>query len=306
MKNNISMAALFALSAGVLLSSCSKGLVSSDDNTNMASDPVSIRLASVCISGGTKSFAETTVATLQREGFGCMSYLSGSQTLYLDNDVVYDGQNYIFKDVSYYYPLEGALDFYAVYPGGLEMGLDRDCGFQVAFDHDPDADLVVAYAPGRTRLCGEVAFEFNHVLANVGIRCRGGDADVDYKLLSLELVTGASGIYNFSRGEWTAGDAVVSEQFAPAGETDLSGTYRALGGYMSCIPAAASVRARWRCLDKTSGAVLSEYDQSVPVTLVPGCRSTFNLTLPNSKAMRIDCAVNVAAWDSASEDVVIF
>lgn len=306
MKNNISLAALLALSAAVLLPSCSRGLVSTDENANMASDPVSIRLAPVCIGGGTKSFAETTVTTLQREGFGCMSYLSGSQTLYLDNDVVYDGQNYIFRGVCYYYPLEGALDFYAVYPKGLEMGLNRAGGFQVAFDHDPDADLVVACTSGMTRLSGEVAFEFNHVLANVGFRCRGGDADVDYMLLSLELITGASGIYDASRGEWTVGDAVVSERFAPVGETALSGTYSAFGGYVSCIPAAASVRARWKCLDKDAGAVLAEYDQSVPVTLVPGCRSTFNLTLPNSKAVRIDCAVNVAAWDSASEDVVIF
>lgn len=305
MKNNISFAALCALSAGILLPSCSGSHDSIDKIKNGTSEAVSIRLAPVCM-GVTKSFRETTLATIQSSGFSCMSYISASGTLYFSNDVVYDGQNYTFKDVSYYYPLEGALDFYAVYPKGLEMGLSRQKTFQVVFSHDPDADLVVACVSGWTALSGEVAFEFNHVLANVGLKCRGGDADADYRLVSLELVTGASGLYDAARGEWKAGDAVVSQQFAAVGETALSGTYRAFGEYVSCIPATASIRVRWKCLDKTSGALLAEYDQSVPVTLVPGCRSTFNLTLPNSKAMRIACEVNVAQWDSASEDVVIF
>lgn len=305
MKNNNSFAALCALSAGILLLSCNKDLTTNKTIANGTPDPVGIRLAPVCIGGGTKSFEETTVTTLQHEGFNCMSYLSGSGTLYFDNDVIYDGQNYIFKDVSYYYPLEGALDFYAFYPKGLKAGMNQQKAFQVAFDHDPDADLVVAAAYGRTRLSGEVVFEFDHVLANVGLKCKAGDPDVDYKLLSLELVCGASGIYDVGRGLWAIGSNVVSEQFARSTET-LTGTYRLLGDYVSCIPAAASVRAKWKCIDKNTGTVLAEYDQSVPVNLVPGCRSTFNLTLPNSKAMKIDCVVAVSSWDTASQDVVIF
>lgn len=305
MKNNISFAALCALSACILLLSCNGNCVSTSEITNVASDPVSIRLAPVCIGGAAKSFEETTLATIQRDGFSCMSYLSDSRALYIDRDVLYDGRNYVFRDASYYYPLEGALDFYAVYPMGLGMGLNPQGDFQVEFAYDPDADLVVASALGKTRQSGEVTFEFNHVLANVALKCRGGDQNVLYTVSSVELQTAAAGSYNVSRGEWTVGSGVVPEEFVQS-QTTLSATPLALGGYVSCIPCTAAVRARWKCLDKTTGTLLAEYDQSVPVTLVPGCRSTFNLTLPNSKAMQIDCAVSVSAWDSASEDVVIF
>lgn len=305
MKNNISFAALCALSACILLLSCNGNCVSTSEITNVASAPVSIRLAPVCIGGAAKSFEETTLATIQRNGFSCMSYLSDSRALYIDRDVLYDGRNYVFRDASYYYPLEAALDFYAVYPMGLGMGLNPQGDFQVEFAYDPDADLVVASALGKTRQSGEVTFEFNHVLANVALKCRGGDQNVLYTVSSVELQTAAAGSYNVSRGEWMILSDVVSEEFVEE-ETLLSMEPLALGKCISCIPGTAAVRARWKCLDKSTGVLLAEYDQSVQLTLVQGCRSTFTLTLPNSKAIGIDCAVKVAAWNTASEGVVIF
>ena len=287
-------AAAFAAIVG-----CNKieSLQSEDCKYTLEPNEIAFRASSV----GTKAFTEATATSLQ-SGWNCLALMSDGTQMF-NTALSYQSGIYRVSGKTYYYPLDKTMEFYGCYPTSLNINAGTK---SIEYAQNPDTDLIVAKKTDISAQSDAVSMEFSHALSQVDIKVKGSDANADYFLKNIYLLTPADGTYAFTDNAWTSlGTATEYSYYTNAGAAVSTSAYQAFGSPMSFIPGPAKLRAVWECRNKNEDTVIGSYNVTVNVNLQQGVHSTLNLTLPNSDAKEINLSVNVQAWNTENIDIEV-
>lgn len=188
---------LTALVAFALVS-CSKTAILEQpaENTPQVAQQQAINLSNF-VHKATKA-TETTTTTLQA-GFKSSAYLTknASETSFFSNITV-SYESSVYK-TGYYWPNEGTMSFYAVYPSTLSITNKTIAGYTTT----GATDVVVASAfdedcATHAATASTVDLSFNHILTQIYFQAKGKIADLTYKVEKIEVVAKDNATYTYS------------------------------------------------------------------------------------------------------------
>lgn len=293
MKKNL----LFVAAAAVMLASCQKSLNETDSIRR------EIRLGLSTIEYETKAFVESTNSTLQSNGFKAAGVIDADNSTMFNKAVVYSNGAYIVSGEHYYFPNEGTVSFYGIYPADEVITIASDGKASVVYAHNSDDDLIGAKKKAVARQSDAVALDFEHLLSQVSINTKSDDANVVCKLYSLTVNDANGGTYSFEDGNWTLNETKVNYTFfSNTGGQVVTTTASAVGSAMSLMPGEVTLNVKWKCYDKNGDRLLSNNDVTIPVTLTKGKRTAITLLLP-AKASEIKVSSSVDAWNDESQNL---
>lgn len=303
MKNFLLAGRCAVLCGLVMVASCnkSKGTLQSD-----CGDSNEIRFGSNGIRVETKSFTETTNSLLQANGFKAAVVVDADNSVMFNAAVAYDSTDAVYRVAGehYYYPSEGTVSLYGVYPSSEIISVDSGAA-TVAYTHNPDEDLVGAKAVAVARQSAPVHMEFEHLLSQVTMTVKTDNPNTLCKLYGITLTDAEDGVYAFTDDSWTPGGTVGNYVFfsSPDGQ-NVTTVASEVGEVMSFIPGTISLNVKWKCYNLTSGEIVSDNDKTVSVELTKGKHSTLNLTLPaNSSELML--VTTVVPWVEESQDIEV-
>lgn len=289
------------ISVMLTLISCSK------DNflTVFRPDEGEIFFGTVGISGVTKAVSESTVSSLQKDGFKAAVVLDREKTLMFNSALTYNAGYYSVQGEKYYYLNTGTISAYAVYP--IKEMIEVNSGVaSVLYNHDPEEDLIVAKAEGVSKQDDAIGLDFEHALSQIIIKCRGLDPGVDYVLKNIEIIAPESGTYQFGDGKWTnLGAQSSNTYYTGSGGSVPTDSYQQFGESMTFIPGEIKLRVEYDCKNKYDQTVLASYDQTVGVIVKAGERTTLNLMLPNNDVEGFQFSVSVSSWSDKDTELVV-
>lgn len=241
-----------------------------------------------------KSFTESTAASVQEGGFNVAAQLvgAGGRVDYFNEKAVWSEPDSWFETADAYYYPSAPLSFYAVHPVAVPIEYISSPGGNLPvlnYSSDHDTDLIVAVEENVIASSGGVALSFVHLLSQIKVLWTGEDPKVNYALTTLDLVNPAAGTYRFQDASWT----VMTQQTTPL----------QAGVPVSVIPAQLTLRICWDCLQ--NGVKVASYDKSVQFTPGAGKICTVNCTLPNADAKTISFSVNVTPWGSEDRNLTL-
>ena len=303
MKNFLFAGRCAVLCGLVMVASCnkSKGTLQSD-----CGDSNEIRFGSNGIRVETKSFTETTNSLLQANGFKAAAVVDTDNSVMFNAAVAYDSTDAVYRvsGEHYYYPSEGTVSLYGVYPSSEIISVDSGAA-TVAYTHNPDEDLVGAKALAVARQSAPVLMEFEHLLSQVTMTVKTDNPNTLCKLYGITLTDADGGVYAFTDDSWTPGDIVGDYVFFSSTDgQNVTTVASEVGEVMSFIPGTISLNVKWKCYNLTSGEIVSDNDKTVSVELTKGKHSILNLTLPaNSSELML--VTTVVPWVEESQDIEV-
>lgn len=298
MRKNI----FYTLMLGVMtLASCNKQI---DGPTFKAQDG-EIFFGSKGLTVETKAVTESTVSVLQSNGFNAAIALDTDGAVMFNKAVAYNGGVYTVPGETYYYPVEGTVSAYAVYPKTETITLDAGVA-TIDYSQNANEDLVVAKVGGVAKQSSAINLNFAHALSQVSFKAKGSDTKANYVLKLIEVTAPNGGTYQYADGTWTnLGEATAYTAYTNAGAAVSTSSFQSFGESMTFIPGEVSLRAVWDCKNKVDGTIVGQYDQTVQATLVAGEHATLNLILPNSDAQEIKFMVSVGAWQNSDMEITV-
>lgn len=254
----------------------------------------------------TKAVTETTVSSLQTDGFNAAVCIDNDDNDVMFNEkVTYDSGIWKVSDQKFYYPLAYTISAYAVYPSSRTVTVESGAA-SVVYTQKAEEDLVVAKVVNISKQADAIELGFQHALAQVKVKCQGTDASADYELKTIEFTAPAGGVYQFADNQWTnLGDGTPYTYYTNAGASVSTSSMQAFGESMTFVPSQATIRVVWDCKNKVDHTVVGSYDQSVTASLTAGNCSTFNLSLPNADAAEITFTVSVDAWENEEQNITM-
>lgn len=254
----------------------------------------------------TKALTETTDASLKANGFNTAVCIDNtSHDLMFNEKVTFDSGIWKVSGKTFYYPAGATISAYAVYPASRAITLTSGVA-TVAYAQNAAEDLVTASAVNISRQATAIQLDFEHVLSQVKVNCKGVDTNADYVLKTIEFIAPASGTYKFADGAWAnLGTATAYTYYSNAGAAVSTSAMQAFGASMTFLPSPVTIRAVWDCKNKVDHTIVGSYDQSVTATLSAGKCSTFNLSLPNAAAEEITFTVNVGQWNNEEQNITM-
>lgn len=291
----------FVISAALSLVSCSK----ENSITAFHPDEGEIFFGTVGVSGLTKAVSESTVSTLQENGFKAAVVLDKDKTVMFNSALAYNAGYYSVQGEKYYYLDTGTISAYAVYP--INEVIEVNSGVAtIAYNQNPVEDLIVAKAEGVAKQDEAIGLDFEHVLSQVLIKCKGKDSGVDYVLKNIEIIAPESGTYQFGSGEWAdIGTQTSYTYYTNDGETVSTENYQSVGESMTFIPGQVKLRVVYECKNKYDNSLLASYDQTVSVPVKSGERTTLNLLLPNNDVDGFQFTVSVSSWSEEESEIEV-
>lgn len=281
---------LFVAAAAVMLTSCQKSL---NENESVLRE---IQLGLSAIEYETKAFVESTNGILQSNGFKAAAVIDADNSTIFNKAVTYNNGVYSVSGEHYYFPNEGTVSFYGVYPADEVIAIADDGKASVAYVHNSDDDLIGAKKSGVASQSDAVALEFTHLLSQISINVKTDDANVICKLYSITISDADGGTYSFSDDSWTLSETKADYAFFV--KTDgqaVTTTAAAVGSAMSFMPGKVTLNAKWKCYNSVGDQLISDNDETIPVTLTRGNHTAISLLLPaNSTEMKL--STSVGAW----------
>lgn len=259
--------------------------------------------------GVSKAVHETTVSEIAANGFNVAGVMSEGM-VFFNEKAIKDEDGIYRTSTDYYYPMEDAISFFAVYPlerqvvfinGSPCVQYDSPLGF--------DEDLVLASRKNVTMNPSVVGLTFRHVLSQLKFTFIGSDTNADYILKSLTVLCRKKGTCDFD-GVWTP-DAETAELSFISSEIAVPTNMKlSLEESKSCIPTVIQVCCEWETYQ--NGVKTATYSRSTPdldsadaIVMEQGKRNTINLVLPNEQAKEIVFTVTVNPWDEDAKDIIM-
>lgn len=248
-----------------------------------------------------KAVTESTVATVEENGFKVAGVTSENTVLFNEVAKKVSDKEYYSTDTPYYYPTTGTTSFYAVYPNAEVIDVTEGVA-TVAYTSDGNKDFIVASATGVSASDESVALAFAHALSQVSFTAIGSDPNVTYKVESVTLTAPATGTYAYANNKWTDGTASSYTYVNEATEVSTSEA-TALGAAQTHLPTTLNVAVSWKCY--SGGALVGEYTKDADFTPTMGKKCMVNLTLPNAAAKPITFTITVADWGEETRDITL-
>lgn len=294
---------LLAASAVLALASCEKFATMNSSTP----DNGEIRFGTTGIRVETKAFSETTVSTLQGDGFNVAAIIDADGDAMFNKAVAYESTTglYTVPNEHYYYPNTGTMSFYAAHPLGQAITINGGAA-SLAYSQNADIDLVAAKATAVAKQPTAVMLTFDHLLSQIDVTAKGENATVDYKLKNVTVTAPNGGTYTYTDDKWalstTPGDYSVYSNASGMAVSTAANT--AVGSAMTFMPSDVSINVVWECFNKVDKTLISSNDQTISVSLIRGKHSTLNLILP-SNASEIKFTIDVNPWATESLDITV-
>lgn len=283
-----------AMALGAMLVSCGKSPVSI-----IKPEPGEIYFGSRGISVETKAVNETNAEALQSGGFRCAAVIDADKSEMFNAALSYADGFYKVPGKKYFFPAEGTVSFYAVYPDSEQICVAADGSATIVYSQNGTEDLVAASSPAHEKSDDAVMLTFSHKLSQLVVKCKGNDPETDFFVKGISITAPEGGVYDFTADSWKdLGGKQTYEAVPSEGETvgeDYSKS-------MTFIPGKVKIRFVWECRIKGTQTVVGEYDQSLTTELVKGRRSTMNVTLCNLEASELQFTASVDAWEGYEKD----
>lgn len=290
MRKNI----FYSLMLGVMtLASCNKQI---DVPTFKAQDG-EIFFGNKGLTIETKAVTESTISVLESNGFNAAIALEADGSVMFNKAVAYNGGVYTVPGETYYYPVDGSVSAYAVYPKTETIVFDEGAA-SIAYTQNASEDLIVAKVNGISKQSEAIDLHFAHALSQVSFKVKGADANADYVLKLIEVTAPNGGTYQYADGTWAdLGDATAYTVYSNAGAAAPTNSFQAFGESMTFVPGEVSLHAVWDCKNKVDGTIVGQYDQTKTIALDAGQSTVLKLTLPNDDAMEIKFSASIQDWN---------
>lgn len=253
----------------------------------------------------TKAFTEATNKSLQDNGFNVAALIENGNITMFNKAVTYSDGAYSVPGEQYFFPAEGTMSFYAVYPKTQNIIVDGGA-VTLSYSQNADTDLIAARKTAVSGTGGPVTLAFGHLLSQVSITVKGIETAVDYKVKSVKIICADSGTYAFASDTWTLGNttAGISIYENSAAMPVSSVTNTPIGSPVSVIPGTVKLNVVWDCYNKSTSTLVCSKDVTVDVALAQGMHSTLYLTLPsNSSEMSFNTTVKEWMEDDEERNI---
>lgn len=270
--------------------------------------------------------AITDITALQASGFTVYAYNTGEKLagaglldkVFMDNLAVgYSAPDWSFTG-TYYWPLDQKIQFFA-YATDKAATYNADAAktyptisYTIAETSAAQKDFVVAKATDQTQTTAEngVKLTFDHALTQVNFSVKGDDANLTYKVSSIEIAGVANtGTYSYDTEKWTVTGTAGTYSYTVAADASVTGTTAvkldqpdgALMLMPQTLPADAKITIVYQVFNKDNAAVGTAV--TAPVALAgtaawePGKKIRYTLTLANNAA-KVSFAPEVGAWNT--------
>lgn len=273
--------------------------------------------------------AITDITALQASGFTVYAYNTGADAagtgvlnkVFMDNLAVsYSAPNWAFTG-TYYWPLDQKIQFfaYATDAAATYKAETTDkyptITYTIAETSAAQKDFVVAKATDQTQATSEngVKLTFDHALTQVNFSVKGDDADLTYKVTSIEIAGVANvGTYSYATDTWTATGTAGTYSYPIDANASVTGTTAVAleqkdGALMlmpQTLPADAKINIVYQVFNADDVAVSKVITTSVPlkdtIAWGEGKKIRYTLTLANNAA-KVSFGAEVGDW-SATDD----
>lgn len=289
---------LFMAATAVMLASCQKSL-------NDVESGREIRMDATTMKFDTKAFAEATNTTLQTGGFKATAVIDADNSVMFNKAMTYNSTAgcYGISGEHYYFPNQGTMSFYGIYPADEVIAVASDGKATLAYAHNSDDDLIGAMKKNVASQSEAVVMDFKHLLSQVSISAKTDDDNLVCKLNSITINDVNGGTYSFADDSWTLSEKDSAYVFfnSTAGQA-VTTTAAAAGSAMSFMPGEVTLNAKWKCYNKIGEQLISDNDETIPVTLTKGKHTAITLLLPaNSTEMKLSSSVG--AWVSDPQEL---
>ena len=291
---------ILALMAGaVAVTSCNKEL----DSPSPFIGNNEIAFGSRGVIVGTRAFTETTNALLQANGFGVAAILDADNSTMFNAAVAYESADGVYRvpGSHYYYPSSGTVSFYGVYPSSQAITLSSGVA-TLAYSQNADTDLVGVAVRNVARQNAPVQMDFEHLLSQVTVQCKGYDTTVDYKVTSISIKNANGGTYAYADDSWTRSSTLADYSYLSTDTAVASDAMTPVGSPMSFVPGDIDLTVAWKCFNKGTETVISENEETVSTNITKGKHTSINLTLP-SNSSEITLVTSVGEWVDEDADI---
>lgn len=224
----------------------------------------------------TTKAAEAVETTVEANGFGVSAFYtntSSSTSTYFENiDVTYNSTKDRYP-TTYYWPIDGTMAFYAVYPNDKTINSTNKTIDSYATEGAEDLMIATALSENCATHCtanpnAPVALAFSHILTQVYFEIKGEEATNKYKVEKIVLDAKNVATYTYSDGSWTAPSTAKTytykdSQSSPAEFTGSS--YVVYGtkadNSLMLIPQSNVTVNVYYTVETPAGAVLSKFNE---------------------------------------------
>lgn len=253
----------------------------------------------------TKTVTEASAADLAANGIKVLAKVNSDQSVLFNKMVQKDNGVWRVPGETYYFPTGTTMDFYAIYPGSVEIKLAGD-DKKATFDYTvtTNDDLVAASAIGITSAASAIPLEFSHILSQIAFTFKGSDTEVNYALNNLVIKVPGSGSFDFVSKNWENLSADKSFSVITASSTlPVSATATSAGEPMTIIPGEFTAEISWSCLQ--NGKEVAAYQTSLPLSVIQGAKNIINFSLPNCDGDAVAFTTTIDPWEEKQTQIVI-
>ncbi len=223
----------------------------------------------------TTKAAEAVETTVEANGFGVSAFYtntSSSTSTYFENiDVTYNSTKDRYP-TTYYWPIDGTMAFYAVYPKDKTITSSTKTIDSYTTEGAEDLMIATALSENCATHCTAnpntpVALAFSHILTQVYFEIKGEEAVNNYKVEKIVLEAKNGATYTYSSGAWTApSTAKTYTYYAPSTAVTFNGSSYVVFGTKAAnslmlIPQSDVTVKVYYTVETPAGAVLSKFNE---------------------------------------------
>lgn len=250
----------------------------------------------------TKSYSENTVTEVRQNGFGIACVTDRNVTVFNEKaEWSSSASAYLTTNGTYYFPAEGRVSFYGVYPFSQSVSISSGVA-SLSYSQDPSLDLLAVKKTGVSGGSFPVSLSFDHILSLVHFKAIGLDDKSVFNVKSISIDIPESGTFTYDDYTWSC--AGTKNESCFSGEKVLSGVTE-IPSAVSFVPCAPTVHVSWETYGLDGTTLIAEYStaKKLDVALAMGEECTITLKLPNKDAQEMMMTVEVKPWTSTEKEL---
>ncbi len=297
-KQNIYL--LLCAAAAVLgASSCQK-----DENHIVNRSKASQYAISFVNASSTKTYSENTATMVQAGGFGVACVTSEGTNLFIEKASWDSGKaSYIPANGPWFYPSDGTVSFYGVYPPSQSLAFSED-GVSLSYSQNPSEDLLAVKKSGVAATASPVALSFDHILSLIHFVAACDDDSAMYKIKSVSIDVPSAGVFAFGTYDWIPADGVKTEVFFE-GELEVDGEVE-IPSAATFIPCNPAIRVVWDVYSPDGVTLVASHDETrqLDEALEMGEECTVTMRFSCSEPQEMAVSTEVKPWTETDKELL--
>ena len=251
----------------------------------------------------TKAYSENTSDEIKAGGFGVACVTDAGSNLFIEKASWNEAKScYIPAGGPWFYPSEGKVNFYGVYPESQSLTFSGE-GVTLSYTQNGDMDLLAAKKENVEGGFLPVALSFEHILSLIHFRAVDVDSEASYKVKSIRIDIPATGKFSYGNFGWMqvdgAGTEVCYEGEIPVGESTE------IPSAVTFIPCNPEITVLWEVYSPDGGTFFASHEKTClleeALEMGEECTVTFRFGSSGEKEMVLSIEVN--PWTSIDKEI---